>query len=261
MKKKPVAEVENLTVHIDRRPILWDINFSIPSGSLVGIIGPNGAGKSTLLKSLLQLIRPLSGRVKFFGQPYKKVQKQIAYVPQKESVDWDFPTTVFDVALMGRYGKLGFFKWPRAADMEAAKSTLEMLGLLSMKDRQISQLSGGQKQRLFLARALLQEADLYLLDEPFAGVDLTTEKMIIDLFKQLKSQGKTVVVVHHDLNSVEEYFDQVIILNTRLVAVGSVEEAFRMENIQEAFGKRGSLLNEAVRISQERKSGLGETPS
>ncbi len=258
MQKPVILDIANLTVYIERNPVLWDINLSIPEASMIGIIGPNGAGKSTLLKTLLQLQKPLSGKIRFFGKSYKEVRKKIAYVPQKESVDWDFPTTVFDVALMGRYGKLGLFKRPKKKDHQIVDETLEMLDLYRCKDRQINQLSGGQKQRLFLARALLQETDVFLLDEPFAGIDLTTEKMIIDLFKRLKSEGKTIIVVHHDLNSVEEYFDRVIILSTRLIAEGMTKDAFTLENIQKAFGKHANILNDAVRISEERKSGLSK---
>jgi manganese/zinc/iron transport system ATP- binding protein len=254
---KPFAlKVEQLSVNYDRTPVLWDIHCEIPEGKLVGIIGPNGAGKSTFLKTLLGTVSPLSGRIEFFGRPYRKVRRRIAYVPQRSSVDWDFPVTAFDVVLMGRYGKLGAFRWPTAADKLAAKHALEMLGMLPFQDRQISQLSGGQQQRLFIARALLQEADLYLMDEPFAGVDMATEKAIILLMDRLKVQGKTLLVVHHDLSTVDTYFDWVIMLNTCLIASGPVSEVFHMESILRTYGRSSALLDEAAKLTQNKTSGI-----
>jgi manganese/zinc/iron transport system ATP- binding protein len=254
-----VLDVEELTVNYDKTPVLWDISFSIPKGKLVGILGPNGAGKSTLLKTCLGLIRPVTGKAVFLQQSkqsWKKIRSKIAYVPQRSSVDWDFPITVFDVVLMGRYGKLGFFKRPRAADKAAARQVLEKVGLTPFADRQISQLSGGQQQRLFIARALLQEAEIFLMDEPFAGVDIATEKSLILLFEQLKAEGKTLLVVHHDLNSVQNYFDWVIMLNTCLVACGPIEQAFTPDNILRTYGKSNALLDEAIKRVQHRSSGL-----
>lgn len=256
MKNKIALKVERLTVNYDKNPVLWDIHFEVPVGKLVGIIGPNGAGKSTLLKALLGMVKPLTGKVEFFGSPYKKVYKKIAYVPQRTSVDWDFPITVLDVVLMGRYGKLRYIKWPTKADKEAAMAALEQVGLLMYKDRQISQLSGGQQQRVFLARALLQEADIYLMDEPFAGVDVATEKDIIALLDKLKTQGKTLFIVHHDLNTVERYFDWVILLNTCLVASGPVDEVFHADNVTRAYGRSSLLLDEAAKISITKSKGL-----
>jgi manganese/zinc/iron transport system ATP- binding protein len=256
MKNKFALKVERLTVNYDKSPVLWDIHFEVPVGKLVGIVGPNGAGKSTLLKALLGMVKPLTGKVEFFGSPYKKVYKKIAYVPQRTSVDWDFPITVLDVVLMGRYGKLRYIKWPTKADKEAAMAALEQVGLLMFKDRQISQLSGGQQQRVFLARALLQEADIYLMDEPFAGVDVATEKDIIALLDKLKNQGKTLFIVHHDLNTVERYFDWVILLNTCLVASGPVDEVFHADNVTKAYGRSSLLLDEAAKISKNKSSGL-----
>lgn len=256
MNEPFAIDVEQLTVNYDKTPVLWDISFSIPQGVLVGIIGPNGAGKSTLLKALLGVVKPLSGKVSFFGQPLKKVLKRIAYVPQRSSVDWDFPITALDLVLMGRYGKLGLLHWPRAADKEAARAALNMVGMLSFADRQIGQLSGGQQQRIFIARALLQEADIYLMDEPFAGVDIATEKAIIALLNQLKVQGKTVFVVHHDLNSVERYFDWIILLNTSLIATGSIKEVFHPENLQRTYGSSSVLLDEAAKLSQSKTTGI-----
>ena len=257
MKNNECAlKVEQLTVNYDKTPVLWDISFEVPGGKLVGIIGPNGAGKSTLLKSLLDMTPQLSGKVEFFGEPFKKVRRKVAYVPQRSSVDWDFPVTAFDVVLMGRFGKLGLLKWPVAADREAAKHALEMVGMLPFAERQISQLSGGQQQRLFIARALLQDADIYLMDEPFSGVDMATEQAIIALMDALKAKGKTLFVVHHDLSSVDRYFDWVIMLNTCLIACGPVAEVFHAESIMRAFGKEGILLGEAAKLTQTKTSGI-----
>lgn len=249
-------KVDQLTVNYDKTAVLWDIHFEIPKGKMVAIVGPNGAGKSTLLKSLLGMASPLSGTVEFYGKPFKKVRQKIAYVPQRSSVDWDFPITAFELVLMGRYGQLGYFKWPKKADKEAARRAMEMVGMLSFADRQISQLSGGQQQRLFIARALLQDADFYLMDEPFAGVDMATEKAIIALLDALKSQGKTLCVVHHDLSTVDAYFDWVIMLNTCLIASGPVVDVFNKETIMRTYGRGANLLDEAVKMTQNRTSGL-----
>ncbi len=249
-------EIQHLTVNYDKTPVLWDVNLSIPAGALVGIVGPNGAGKSTLMKSALGLVKPLSGKVEFFGMPLKKVRKRVAYVPQRESVDWDFPVTVFDLVLMGRYGRLGLFHRPRGADKAAAARYLQLVGMEEFSDRQISQLSGGQQQRVFLARALLQEADLYFMDEPFAGVDLATEKVIVDLLHRLRDEGKTVLVVHHDLNTVESYFDRVILLNMRLIASGPTDVCFNAQNLHAAYGKNYALLDEALKLSQQKQIGI-----
>ena len=252
----PALKIEQLSVNYDKTPVLWDVHCQVPEGKLVGVIGPNGAGKSTLLKTLLGMTRPLSGRIEFFGQPYKKVRHRIAYVPQRSSVDWDFPITAFEVVLMGRYGKLGFFKWPRLADKEAAFHALEMVGMLPFAHRQISQLSGGQQQLLFIARALLQDADFYLMDEPFAGVDMATEKAIIGLMDKLKVQGKTLLVVHHDLSTVDSYFDWVIMLNTCLIASGPAAEVFNPDSIMRTYGRTSALLDEAAKLTQNKTSGM-----
>lgn len=249
-------EVDELTVTYDKAVVLWDVCCQIPKGKLVGIIGPNGAGKSTFLKALLSMVKPLSGRVKFFGHPYKQMKKKIAYVPQRSSVDWDFPITAFEVVLMGRRCGHRLFGWPSAADKLSAMRALEMVGLQGLAQRQISQLSGGQQQRLFIARALLQEADIYLMDEPFAGVDMATEKEIVLLFDKLKAQDKTLLVVHHDLSTVESYFDWVLMLNTCVVSCGPVAEAFSTQTLLSAYGKGMALLNEAVNLSQDRAKGL-----
>lgn len=257
MEEQPALQVHQLTVNFDKTPVLWDISLEIPSGKLVGIIGPNGAGKSTFIKTALGLIAPLSGKVSFFGQPLKDVRKQIAYVPQRGSVDWDFPITVRSLVLMGRYGRLGLFRRPRKADWAAADHYLESVGMESYGERQISQLSGGQQQRVFIARALLQEADIYFLDEPLAGVDKASEKAIIEIIKRLRDRGKTVFVVHHDLNTAEQFFDWAILLNMRLVACGPMNEVFTPQLLNTAFGKNTSLFDEALKISQKKTSGIG----
>ncbi len=248
--------IRQLSVNYDKNPVLWDISLEVPAGKLVGIIGPNGAGKSTLIKAILGLVTPISGKVEFFNKPLKEVRLRVAYVPQRESVDWDFPITVRDLVLMGRYGRIGLFNWPRQADREAAERCLEMVDMLPYANRQISQLSGGQQQRTFIARALLQEADIYFMDEPFAGIDLATEAIIMDILRQLKSKGKTVFIVHHDLNTVEEYFDWVIMLNMHLVACGSVLQAFNPDTLNAAYGKSYALFDEALKLSQQKSSGI-----
>lgn len=251
-------QVHQLSVNYDKTPVLWDITFEIPPGKIVGIIGPNGAGKSTFLKTALGLLQPISGKIEFFGQPLKDVRRRIAYVPQRETVDWDFPITVRDLVLMGRYGTLGIFQWPRKADYKAAEYCLDTVGMAGYADRQISQLSGGQQQRVFIARALVQEADVYFMDEPFAGIDMATETVIMNLLRQLKAKGKTVFVVHHDLNTVESYFDWLIMLNMRLVACGPVIEVFNPDTLNAAYGKSYALFDEALKLSQNRTKGMRE---
>jgi manganese/zinc/iron transport system ATP- binding protein len=257
MSDQIVLDVEQLTVNYDKTPVLWNVSFSVPKGKLAAIIGPNGAGKSTLVKTVLGLLQPLTGKVSFFGQPFKKVRDKIAYVPQRTSVDWDFPVTVLDVVLMGRYGRLGLFHRPRKADKEAARKALDMVGMLAFENRQISQLSGGQQQRIFIARALLQEAEVYFLDEPFAGVDMATEKAIVLLLDLLKTEGKTVFIVHHDLNTVDQYFDWVVMLNTCLIANGPVAEVFHKEAILRTYGSHIALLDTAAKLSQNKMTGKG----
>lgn len=251
MHQKPAIKVQQLAVHYDKNPVLWDLNFQIPEGKIVGIIGPNGAGKSTLLKAILGLVKITNGTVEFFGRPLKKVYQEIAYVSQRASLDWDFPITVLDVVLMGRYHRLGLFKWISKKDKEAAKEALKKVGMEAFADRQISKLSGGQQQRVIIARALVQEAKLYIMDEPFAGVDMATEKAIFSLLKELKREGKTLLIVHHDLNTVQQYFDWVVLLNTCLIASGPVTEVFDGEHIQRAYGRSGTLLEAAKKLTQE----------
>jgi manganese/zinc/iron transport system ATP- binding protein len=241
---KPALEVHDLTVAFDRKPVLWNIDLQVPQGKLVGIIGPNGAGKSTLIKSVMGLLPLSSGYTKLFDQPIEAVRNRISYVPQRESVDWDFPASVMDVVLMGRYAKLGLFKRPRKADIDVAVDCLRKVGMEAYANRQISQLSGGQQQRTFLARALAQQADIYFMDEPFAGVDAATEKVIINLLRDMTNHQKTVIVVHHDLQSVAQYFDWVILLNTRLIAHGPTPLTFTQKNLQETYGGKLTLLTD-----------------
>lgn len=257
MHKEIALQVHQLTVNYDKTPVLWDISLEVPRGKIVGIVGPNGAGKSTFIKTALGLVQPISGKIEFFGEPLSEARRRIAYVPQRESVDWDFPITVRDLVMMGRYGTLGLCKWPRKADYAAVDHYLELMGMTAYADRQISQLSGGQQQRAFIARALVQEADIYFMDEPFAGIDIATEAVIMNTLHQLKSKGKTVFIVHHDLNTVESYFDWIIMLNMRLVACGSVVEAFNADTLNMTYGKSYALFDEALKLSQSKTTGLG----
>jgi manganese/zinc/iron transport system ATP- binding protein len=233
-----VVEVKNLNMAYHDSPVLWNINLSIANNSKTAIVGPNGAGKSTLIKGILGLLKPISGETKILGKDYQKVYKKIAYVPQSNSVHWDFPTTVFDVVLMGRYVYSGMLKRANKKDKEQVLASLKQVGMEDFKDRQISQLSGGQRQRVFLARAICQDAEIYFLDEPMQGVDIKTEKLIIEILNDFQAQGKTIIVVHHDLSTVKEYFDHVIILNKELVSTGSLREAFLEEKINQAYGSK-----------------------
>lgn len=241
------VEVEDLTVAYDARPVLWDIDLKIPKGKLMAVVGPNGAGKTTLMKAMLGLLKPVTGEVRFEdGGNIRTRKNHIGYVPQSGSVDWDFPATVQDVVLMGCYGRLGWIRRPRKADIELTRQTLAKVGMQDYAVRQISQLSGGQQQRVFLARALAQEAEVYFMDEPFKGVDAQTERAIIALLKELKEQGKTVVVVHHDLQTVSDYFDWVTLINLRVIASGPVEEVFHEENLKKTYHSSGTLLRSVV---------------
>ena len=237
--------IHDMTVAYHRKPVLWDVDLDIPEGRLVAIVGPNGAGKSTLIKAALDLIPRASGTINVYGKPYRKARKRVGYVPQRESVDWDFPVSALDVVTMGTYGRVGWCMPVRRKQREAARHALDRVGIADLADRQISQLSGGQQQRTFLARALVQEADLYLMDEPFAAVDAATERAIVTLLQDLRTAGKTVVVVHHDLQTVEEYFDHVILMNMRVVAHGPIETTFTRENLQKTYGGKLTLLAEA----------------
>jgi manganese/zinc/iron transport system ATP- binding protein len=249
----PVLEIHDLSVAYERKPVLWDVDLSLPEGQLIGIIGPNGAGKSTLLKAIMGLLPLNSGYIQINGKPLEEMRHKISYVPQRESVDWDFPTSVYEVVMMGRYGQLGLFKRPKKADKEIVMDSLRKVGMDNFKDRQISQLSGGQQQRVFLARALAQQADIYFMDEPFAGVDASTEKAIIELLGEMSAQNKTVIVVHHDLQSVAKYFDWIILLNMRLVASGPINEAFTPELLQETYGGKLTLLTEISDLIQKHR--------
>jgi manganese/zinc/iron transport system ATP- binding protein len=234
--------VRDLTVAYHRKPVIQSVNLTLPEGKLVGIVGPNGAGKSTLLKAIMGLVPAAAGEVTIYGQPYKERRKWVGYVPQRGSVDWDFPTDALDVVLMGRYGHLGWLRRPGARDREIALQCLAQVGMLDFANRQISQLSGGQQQRVFLARALAQDAQVYFMDEPFAGVDAATEKAIVALLDALKAQGKTVVVVHHDLQTVREYFDWLVLLNMRVIAAGPTDEVFTTASLQKTYGGRLTQL-------------------
>jgi manganese/zinc/iron transport system ATP- binding protein len=241
----PILDVHDVTVAYHRMPVLWDVDLTLEEPHLVGVVGPNGAGKSTLIKSILGLVPLASGEIKVFGEPVAKVRKRIGYVPQRESVDWDFPINVLDVVLMGTYGRLGWFRRPSVADRKWAFECLDRIGLASLANQQIGQLSGGQQQRTFLARALAQRADIYFMDEPMAGVDAATEQAVFKLLQDLRAQGKTVVVVHHDLRTVPKYFDYVVMLNMRLVASGSTSSVFTRENLQKTYGGRLDVLETA----------------
>jgi manganese/zinc/iron transport system ATP- binding protein len=238
----PPVEIRDLTVAYHERPVLWDVDLTIRPGKLTAIVGPNGAGKSTLIKAALDLVPAAAGWVKIFGKPFAEQRRLVAYVPQRGSVDWDFPTDALDVVTMGRYGSLGWFRRPGKREREIAMDKLRQVGMADFAHRQISELSGGQQQRVFLARALAQEAELYFMDEPFAGVDATTERAIIQLLQELRSAGKTVVAVHHDLNTVDDYFDDVALLNVRLVAAGPVDKVFTHENLHATYGGRIAFL-------------------
>lgn len=245
------VEVTDLTVAYQEKPVLWDIDLHVPEGTLMAIVGPNGAGKTTLIKAVLGLIEPAAGNILIYGKAYSEQRALVGYVPQRGSVDWDFPTSVLDVVMMGRYGKLGWFKRPGRRERQLALEALDKVGMADYAGRQISQLSGGQQQRTFLARALVQDAQVYFMDEPFQGVDATTERAIITLLKELRAQNKTVVVVHHDLQTVPEYFDWVTLLNVRCIASGPVAHVFTEENLRLAYGGRISFLKNGSSMSNE----------
>jgi manganese/zinc/iron transport system ATP- binding protein len=254
----PAIEVHDLTVAYRTQPVLWDIDLALPAGRLIAIVGPNGAGKSTLLKAMLGLVRPVTGWVQIFGEPYARRRSWVGYVPQRESVDWDFPTSALDVVTMGLYGQVGWLRRPARHHRETALECLGKVGIRDLAHRQISQLSGGQQQRVFLARALAQDARLYLMDEPFAGVDATTERAILALLKELRMTGRTVVAVHHDLQTVAEYFDHVVLLNMRLVASGPVSTTFTAENLQRTYGGRLTVLTQATEALLQKRSAEDE---
>jgi manganese/zinc/iron transport system ATP- binding protein len=234
--------VEDLTVTYGANPVLWDIDLDIPPGVMCAIVGPNGAGKSTLIKAALGLVRPVAGHVRFLGRPIGQMRGQIGYVPQRHSVDWDFPTTARDVVEMGLYRDLGWLRRPGKAEHARALAALAEVGMQDYADRQISQLSGGQQQRVFIARALVQDAPILILDEPMAGVDASTEAIIIALLKKLRDAGRTVIVVHHDLTTVQSYFDWLVMLNVRIIAQGPVAQTYSAENLRAAYGRQLAMI-------------------
>ena len=258
-KNKNIAlEVHNLRVSYEQRPVLWDIDFQFTQGQIIGVIGPNGSGKTTLIKAMLGFLPIDSGYVEFFGKPLKKVKKQIAYIPQRSSIDWDYPISVFEVVLMARYQTGKFWYRYTSEDKEQALEALRKVKLLDFAYRQIGQLSGGQQQRVFIARALAQEAEIYVMDEPFVGVDTTTEEIILNILTDLKKNGKTMLVVHHDLETVQHYFDSAVLLNTRLVAFGDVKKVFQRENLQNTFKGQPSILTKLADIAVEESFPLNE---
>lgn len=251
--RPPPLEIHDMTVSYGRKPVLWDVDLAIPENELIAIVGPNGAGKSTLMKAVLGLVPKASGRVEIFGLPYEEQRSLVGYVPQRESVDWDFPVSTLDVVLMGRYGKVGWVRRPGRTHVEAAMHALEAVGLADMSRRQINQLSGGQQQRVFMARALAQDAKLYFMDEPFAGVDAATEQAILDMLRSLIAKKKTVVVVHHTLKTVEDYFDHLVLMNMRVIANGPVATTLTPENLDKTYGGRLSLLDRAAEAVRQAK--------
>lgn len=237
--------IHNMTVAYRRRPVLWDIDYDAPEGRLIAIVGPNGAGKSTLIKAVLGLVPRASGRVEIYGKPYREQRWLVGYMPQRETVDWDFPVTALDVVTMGRYGHIGWLRPITRGQKQAAMARLEQVGLGAYANRQIGQLSGGQQQRVFLARALAQEAKVYYMDEPFAGVDATTERTMLAILRGIRDDGSTCIVVHHDLQTVQTYFDDVVLLNGRIVAAGPVGRVFTDDNLARTYGGKLTLLEEA----------------
>jgi manganese/zinc/iron transport system ATP- binding protein len=255
----PSIEAHNLTVIYHRKPVLWNIDFFLPQGQIIGIMGPNGAGKSTLIKAILGLVPLNSGYSRVYGQELEQVRKRVSYIPQRQTVDWDFPATVLDVVLMGRYQQRGMFSRITAEDRVIAKEALEQVNMVSYADRQISQLSGGQQQRVFLARALAQQADLYLLDEPFVGVDAATEQSIMDMLRRMKAAGKTIVVVHHDLHTAPEYFDWLVLLNASLIASGPLAEVFTDELLKVTYSGKLTVLSQVGDQLRERNFPVRES--
>ena len=240
----PALEVHNLTVSHDTTPVLWSIDFAVPRGRCAALVGPNGAGKTTLLKTLLGIHKQSAGEVYFSGQRTTKMSGQVAYVPQRTEVDWNFPVTVEDVVLMGRAAHLSFYGRPNKHDKKIAAHALEQVGLTDFKNRPIGKLSGGQQQRAFMARALAQEAAVLLLDEPFAGVDANTEHTLVGVLKNLQKEGRTIFCVHHDLHTLKEYFDWVVMINLSLVASGPTEEVCTPENLARTYGARSNILSQ-----------------
>lgn len=253
-EKPAIFDIHDMTVAYDRRPVLWNIDLTLRNAGLVAIVGPNGAGKSTMIRAAMGLVPMVSGSVSAWGSPIAGQLPRIGYVPQRGSVDWDFPISVFETVLMGTYGSLGWFRRPGRGERDLTMQCLERVGMQDYAKRQIGQLSGGQQQRVFLARALAQQAELYFMDEPMAGVDHATERVVFELLQSLSSEGRTIVVVHHDLRTVTEYFDEVVLLNVRIVASGPVDTTFTSANLRATYGGRLSILDtmaEAVQKQEE----------
>lgn len=248
MIENPIVEAHNLTVLYGQKPALWNVDFTLPHEKVIGIMGPNGSGKSTLLKSIMGVVDPTSGYTKVYNQELDDVRDKVSYVPQRQDIDWDFPASVWEVVSMGRFQKRGLFKKLTSEDKDIVAESLEKVNMLGFSKRQISQLSGGQQQRVFLARALAQQGDLFLMDEPFAGVDIATEEMIIDLLKDMKEAGKTLIIVHHDLHTAKSYFDWLVLLNTRLVACGDIKDVFTDQILTDTYGGKLTTIS---KISQE----------
>jgi manganese/zinc/iron transport system ATP- binding protein len=234
-------DIRGLSVTYGEKPVVFSVDFTVPAGGMVAIVGPNGAGKSSLLKAALGILPRLSGEITVFGRPIEAARGRIAYVPQRSSVDWDFPARVLDVVMMGLYRQLGLWALAKGEHRSRALAAIERVGLTGFEERQIGQLSGGQQQRVFLARALAQGADLYVLDEPFAGVDAATERAIVSVLQGLVAEGRTVLAVHHDLATVPAYFDHVLLINVRRIAAGPVADVFNADNLQATYGGRLSL--------------------
>ena len=253
MNEAPIIEAHNLTVLYGRKPALWNVDFQLPHGKVVGIMGPNGSGKSTLLKSIMGVIQPTSGFTRVYDKPIDEVRNRISYVPQRQDIDWDFPASVWDIVAMGRYSQRGLFGRFTKEDEDIIARSLEKVNMLAYAKRQISQLSGGQQQRVFLARALAQQGNLFLMDEPFAGVDVSTEEMIIALLKEMKEEGKTLVIVHHDLHTAQAYFDHLILLNTRLVACGSIDDVFTDRILSETYGGKLTTMAKVVQVLENKE--------
>lgn len=255
MQKNEVV-VKQLSISYQDKPVVWDVNFSIPKGVCAGILGPNGAGKSSLIKAMIDLVKPLSGQVLFQGETVDNVREKIAYVGQRQDISWDFPITVYEVILMGCYAELTVFQRPSKAHKKAVWEILDQIGMRALAHQPIKELSGGQQQRVFLGRALMQKADIYFFDEPFVGIDMATEKWIVNTLHKLRDQGKTIFIVHHDLSTVRTYFDWVILMNLRLVQAGPVEDVYNIENIQKTFGQSSSLFEEVMFLRKKISAGL-----
>ncbi len=252
-KDSTIIEAHNLTVLYGRKPALWNVDFELPEKQVIGIMGPNGSGKSTLLKSIMGVVKPTSGFTKVYNQDIDDVRNKISYVPQRQDIDWDFPASVWDIVSMGRFNQRGLFKKLNSEDEQIIAQSLEKVNMLGYAKRQISQLSGGQQQRVFLARALAQQGELFLMDEPFAGVDISTEEMIIQLLKEMKDEGKTLVVVHHDLHTAQSYFDWLVLLNTRLVGCGPISDVFNDKTLSETYGGKLTTMSKISQVLENKE--------